>query len=272
VNRARITRLFAQLTASPPGVREAHPYSVVQGVCVALCPRYRSINSKTQTRLVVPVPESPTANATKKAYQSTLVLNIVTHKRKMNDSIYWDNLDPGYSGAPLACAPHGGDPNYASVCQYTNQLSPVVTLLNALWFFYSAHQQVLLVKQSQSHTPGTPGMQSPIQTASSTNKAKSWNFRKFPGLIMKFVSAVPPGARVSIVLGVSTLCSSLWSFIGGSGTAYAPEALRGLLGDTLGESFCGAQSIVCVACEFFVCYSCVFIPSLPSFVYCVRFE
>jgi hypothetical protein len=158
----------------------------------------------------------------------------------------------------LACAPLSGDPHYASVCKYTNQLSPIVTLLNALWFFYSAYQQVLLLKHAdksaackQFHgpTPGTPvGTQSRMRTAASATNAKPYNFRNFPGL--KFMRALHPAARVSIVIGVTTLCSSLWSFIGGSGTAYAPETLRGVLGDTLGKS-------ICLLCAPIVCQSAV---------------
>jgi hypothetical protein len=122
----------------------------------------------------------------------------------MNDSIYWDNLEPNH--APLVCSPNGGDPDYAFVCSYTLDYIAYLLVLNAAWFVRSAYRKCRLTRR-----PTTP--------RAATND------------LTRRQREVSHHVQFAITIGSFALFIGLSLIFNGGGTKYPLEEVRGQIGD-----------------------------------------
>jgi hypothetical protein len=70
----------------------------------------------------------------------------------MNESVYWDKLDPELSGMPLVCTPGAAGAAYEITCLFGIELTATGLLLNAVWFFYNAHRRHMAGSFKYSNT------------------------------------------------------------------------------------------------------------------------
>jgi hypothetical protein len=164
----------------------------------------------------------------------------------MNGSVFWDNLDPAYSGSSLACAPQGGDPAYAFVCAYTNQFTATAYILNGLCFLHNAHLEAskyhsiggrfrgTVAQQPLTTTPKAQEKNLQDATKNQKDSDRGWMLQR----LIRRTNALPPRAHIALVVGISTVATGLSTIVGGTGTSYSHRELRGAICDGFGEWSC----------------------------------
>jgi hypothetical protein len=159
-----------------------------------------------------------------------------------NDTLYWDHLQP-QAGQALACAPNGGDEDYAVICGYVIYFLGSMMLINGIWFFKTVHQHfVLLLKQSDLGTKrGSSSMTQKFDFKGSSLREN----RRIGGLkgvrkLQKAWKHLPNDAYIAMVLGVSNMSAGIAYLLSGGGTSHSVDELRGVFGD----GFCKSDPFV----------------------------
>jgi hypothetical protein len=144
----------------------------------------------------------------------------------MNDTIYWDKLEAKH--APLVCSPNGGDPDYAFVCWYTLDFVAYFGLLNSALYYLVAFRKFRLARKLIR--PVVRGNASSMSTPSATRqtamdvaaaKQDQMTKRQNKSYMVQF----------ALTMGTFSLFTALLLIIGGGGTRYPLDELRGQIGD-----------------------------------------
>jgi hypothetical protein len=179
-------------------------------------------------------------------------------------AVYWDHLENTYG--PLACAPHGGDPDYAFACSYTLTFLPIVHLLTASWLFMTTYRDTQLFRQSKAsgiasssrvsryRSNSSRVVQNSNQNANGANPTGSFGSLQAQKLSW-FGQQLTHGGHLGLVVGLVSLLRAIGFLLSGCGTSHSADELRGQLGDGFCES-CVAnfnhkvQEIQCPCCVY----------------------